>query len=576
MATFQRIASFTTGTPTAPNISLIKTLRDDSTVAYLSHALPITTIELNKCTHVAVSVTSLGQGSTKAGYTEVIACLIADYNSTSKTMSNLIRGLKADSGTISSDTSLVGSHPSGSRVDCPITNQSLTQIAECLQGERNISPKFGASPTWDTTQSNVALSMPVYADASTGQTAITSPVNGYKFYATNEGVVYKYEGGAWTTEGSGATSNASESVAGKVELATLEEQGAHTETGGTGAILVLQSKNTAKTSAGAGDENKVPVLNSSGKLDSGFENSEVSDYAYGSGWNGVTNQAPSKNVIFDTFSRTKKSFTALENIDGSSTPIPVCIIAPTSTSAVIDYISGGASDTGTIGGGGGLQYGAGQDFIVPDFITKITQLKVSLRRSADTTGSMTLKIRRGDANSATILHSEVINVNSLGTSYSDFTITPSSDIDVIPGEQLSITIVGDGNTGSYSYWEGNGASFYSEGQRWYDNDTGTFISTTGDLNFQVSGYIPSAGIAKSDANVTVRQHCIGFLDSNVLMTESGVVTMAGIIGGFSSLSVGAKYYVQDAVGTIGTSAGTTTIVVGRAISATEIQILLLQ
>lgn len=48
-------------------------------------------------------------------------------------------------------------------------------------------------------------------------------------------------------ETAGGEANASETVKGIVELATLSEQGSQTETGGTGANLVLQAKNTLST-----------------------------------------------------------------------------------------------------------------------------------------------------------------------------------------------------------------------------------------------------------------------------------------------------------------------------------------
>lgn len=64
--------------------------------------------------------------------------------------------------------------------------------------------------------------------------------------------------------------NASTTVKGIVEIATAAEMGAGTGTGGTGALLVPPNSQLVKTSSGAGDENKLPVLDASGLLASGF------------------------------------------------------------------------------------------------------------------------------------------------------------------------------------------------------------------------------------------------------------------------------------------------------------------
>ena len=51
-----------------------------------------------------------------------------------------------------------------------------------------------------------------------------------------------------------------------------------------------------------------------------------------------------------------------------------------------------------------------------------------------------------------------------------------------------------------------------------------------------------------------------------------LVQIEGIVEGFSGLKPGADYYVQDAAGTIGTSIGTYEMLVGRAISPTQVRI----
>lgn len=75
-----------------------------------------------------------------------------------------------------------------------------------------------------------------------------------------------------------------------------------------------------------------------------------------------------------------------------------------------------------------------------------------------------------------------------------------------------------------------------------------------------------------DANVQARLRYDGF--AITASTDGNPITVQtdGIVGGFTSLDIGKDYYVQDAVGTIGTTAGTYEIKVGVAISATQILI----
>lgn len=106
------------------------------------------------------------------------------------------------------------------------------------------------------------------AQLTTAQRTALTPANGWLVYDTTIGEVYQYIGGAWQPVQAGSTQpNASETVAGKVEAATIAEQVAHSSTGGTGALLFPQVGNLVTTSAGSGDEGKIPILNSSGVLD---------------------------------------------------------------------------------------------------------------------------------------------------------------------------------------------------------------------------------------------------------------------------------------------------------------------
>ena len=76
-----------------------------------------------------------------------------------------------------------------------------------------------------------------------------------------------------------------------------------------------------------------------------------------------------------------------------------------------------------------------------------------------------------------------------------------------------------------------------------------------------------------DADVSTALEFIGFAISDGTNGNPIIVQHTGTVGGFSGLTEGARYYVQDAAGTIGTSKGTYEVFVGIAISETELFII---
>lgn len=75
-----------------------------------------------------------------------------------------------------------------------------------------------------------------------------------------------------------------------------------------------------------------------------------------------------------------------------------------------------------------------------------------------------------------------------------------------------------------------------------------------------------------DANDTAALKFAGFAISNGTNGATMDVQFNGVVTGFTNLLEGEKYYVQDAVGTINTTPGTYEVLVGRAISETELLI----
>ena len=75
-----------------------------------------------------------------------------------------------------------------------------------------------------------------------------------------------------------------------------------------------------------------------------------------------------------------------------------------------------------------------------------------------------------------------------------------------------------------------------------------------------------------DANDLTALKFMGFAVTNAVNGGDITVKLAGLVSGFTALDEGEKYFVQDAVGTIGTSIGTYEVLVGVAVSTTEMVI----
>lgn len=111
----------------------------------------------------------------------------------------------------------------------------------------NIKDAVNSKANTDSPTFTTYVRLPVYATTTARDAAIPTPANGMMVYVTADGVIFQYIAGAWSSMATGTTSNASTTVAGKVELATQAELNAGTDTGGTGASLVATPSQIALT-----------------------------------------------------------------------------------------------------------------------------------------------------------------------------------------------------------------------------------------------------------------------------------------------------------------------------------------
>lgn len=103
---------------------------------------------------------------------------------------------------------------------------------------------------------------------------------------TATGLCYKYIGGSWTAEASGTTANAEETVAGKVQLATLAAMQSLNGTGSTGAQNVVPLRWLVKNASGAVSAGRIPTLGSNGLLSQSVIPSQIGAGFFGDGSDG--------------------------------------------------------------------------------------------------------------------------------------------------------------------------------------------------------------------------------------------------------------------------------------------------
>lgn len=112
---------------------------------------------------------------------------------------------------------------------------SVIEISDNYQFRKDIQTAINTKVNTNSTDTDTGK----FANAAARDAYFTSPVNGNSAYLTAEGKRTDYVGGAWVDRASWSVSNASTTVAGKVEKATSGEVTAWTSTGWTGAELFV-------------------------------------------------------------------------------------------------------------------------------------------------------------------------------------------------------------------------------------------------------------------------------------------------------------------------------------------------
>lgn len=223
----------------------------------------------------------------------------------------------------------------------------------------------------------------------------------------------------------------------------------------------------------------------------------------------------------------------------------------------------------------------GQTFTLDANTTIITKIRLYLTKLGAPSGNVTVGIYAVDGSSdptGSALGEKAILASTLnGGALQDFEF--ASPIIVSPSTKYALVIkCPDGTAGNEpGISREHNSNPYAGGEMLNTTNGGTSWGNPGwDLKFIVYGYLhlTTGKIFQSNANITERKKFHFFAISNSTDGNDITIQTKGIVSGFTGLTTGSKYYVQDD-GTIGTSMGTAEILVGIAISATQILILML-
>jgi hypothetical protein len=222
------------------------------------------------------------------------------------------------------------------------------------------------------------------------------------------------------------------------------------------------------------------------------------------------------------------------------------------------------------------------DWFAQTFLTRaetgaisITGAKLRLAQNQVVSGNYVIALRAtsGGAPTGSNLASVTIAF-PIGEDYVETTVdaTFTSPYTAVGNTEYAIVVYATSLNGAGAHqllvW---GATGYADG--------GNFINGSSqgkDYLFAVKQAAFTAGSVYKTSTATGKETMypafIGFVATTTARAGSVPINIGGESMGLSSLTIGAHYYLADAYGTIGTTAGTNTRKVGTALSATNIEI----
>lgn len=326
---------------------------------------------------------------------------------------------------------------------------------------------------------------------------------------------------------------------------------------------------TVKVLNPAADENKVPVLNSSGKLNDEFQNITAAQAATLTG--GPTSDAAALHSHPNLFT----TMTAGEAITVSSNPVPVYMASGEDKydlRASYDVQNGSYNVTSV--------NWMGQTFTADcDTITAI-QIMVA-RSTAGANLTMNVYATSGGLPTGAALGTASITFSNFQNAPACAVFNFSPITGLTPGATYAFTL---------QYMEGGGliwavyyhnAGAYANGNTIYSSNSGATWAAqpAHDMIFRVYGtYRGTTGrFYRASNTYAAKTVPIGFITTSAVAAQAQTVYTSGVLGGFTGLTVGAKYYLSAdgaITATKPTDPATLNYIVeiGTAVSATQLAI----
>lgn len=282
--------------------------------------------------------------------------------------------------------------------------------------------------------------------------------------------------------------------------------------------------------------------------------------------NGDLVDADDLNNNFDTLHlKSITNFTADENINGS-VPVRVRLGSATRSHQTPD------SATAYLMNNSGSITRRSNKYVAGSTNEYWNEIKLFLTKVGNP-GNLTVEVRESNA-TGTLIATVTVAQGTI-THNAENTITFASIFKLSAGSTYHVVLIPQTADGSNYYgWHGTATSGGA------GDNNGIY---TGSWSYTLLPYLylimsrtdgTSGRIyrAKSSSQGEVDLF-VGFTVESVTSGNSVEVQSIGNLGGFSSLeSVPTTYYLQDTVGTIGTSAGTVSLKVGKSINSTRLSI----
>lgn len=260
------------------------------------------------------------------------------------------------------------------------------------------------------------------------------------------------------------------------------------------------------------------------------------------------------------------TITCGEAIDGSTTPVPV-FLSPAYDVNTINKTGTGADINNT---GAYKAYSFKVGSVTTNYVNKVT----ARIKKTGTIGDVTVALYQDNAGSPGTLIGTIgtISASSIGTSYASVSVVSyGTYYQLAATTHIVFSLAAPYDVSNYISFDYSTTGTDTIRRQSNDNSWGD-VDTSCTPNVQVSQYYETGKVYKSGAASTSagRNKFDGFITSSIARDGTGLISTDGTEDGFTGLTVGVTYYVQDTIGTIGSSAGSTSITVGKSLSATDI------